>query len=447
MERMWIELLQDVGDKKKGDQIEVTRDVGQAYITAGLAKDAGTGPENTLLEGMRAEISAALQEQSTAIATLIRESTTAALRRPSVIEPGLSEADKREQAKGAMAEIMASVYFASNPHVDDERREKARDMLTKKYKCVRAASESGGATTGGYLVQPEYYQSLYMLAAESQVIVPRCRRIPMGSKELNWPALDQYKTPSKGQSAIYGGVQVYRKTESVQRTESDPVESSIQFVAEDMIGYHEVSRDLLADSIISYDALIREVFGMAFAWREDWECFQGIGGAQFQGIFNAKASKLVNRNTGNQILFADVVGMQANLMPQAWDTAIWVSNVTTYPQIAALKDAAGNAIFFSSAMAGITQRPIMTLNGRPLLITEKVPALGTTGDLCLIDPDKYAIGERSGMEVALSEHFKFDTDQVAFRFKKRNSGKPLMKKPYTQADGSNTQVSPFVILN
>jgi len=36
---------------------------------------------------------------------------------------------------------------------------------------------------------------------------------------------------------------------------------------------------------------------------------------------------------------------------------------------------------------------------------------------------------------------------VAYRFKIRHDMKPLWRAPYQQADGSSTQVAPFVILH
>jgi HK97 family phage major capsid protein len=88
-----------------------------------------------------------------------------------------------------------------------------------------------------------------------------------------------------------------------------------------------------------------------------------------------------------------------------------------------------------------------TLLGLPIRFTEKVPALGTTGCLSLIDPTQYGTADRQGLEVGISEHFLFDTDQIAFRFKIRNDGQPLWLAPYTSADAAATKFSPFVQLS
>ena len=78
--------------------------------------------------------------------------------------------------------------------------------------------------------------------------------------------------------------------------------------------------------------------------------------------------------------------------------------------------------------------------------TEKVPALGTKGDLMLLDPSFYVIGDRMQIEIAASEHVNFLKNQMTWRVVERVDGQPWLDKPVTLQDGA-TQVSPFVVLN
>jgi HK97 family phage major capsid protein len=78
--------------------------------------------------------------------------------------------------------------------------------------------------------------------------------------------------------------------------------------------------------------------------------------------------------------------------------------------------------------------------------TEKLPALGTKGDLLLFDPSFYVIGDRMSIEVAASEHVNFLANQMTWRVVERVDGQPWMDKPVTLQDASST-VSPFVVLN
>jgi len=87
------------------------------------------------------------------------------------------------------------------------------------------------------------------------------------------------------------------------------------------------------------------------------------------------------------------------------------------------------------------------LLGFPLYFSEKVPTLGSTGDLSLVAPSQFGVARREGLEMGVSEHFYFSTDLIAYRGKLRHDMKPLWRSYYQQADGSSTKVAPFVILH
>ena len=110
-----------------------------------------------------------------------------------------------------------------------------------------------------------------------------------------------------------------------------------------------------------------------------------------------------------------------------------------------LKDGANRAIFISIDQ-GATKSPNWSLLGRPVFPTEKVPALGTKGDLMLLDPSFYVVGDRMQIEIAASEHVNFLKNQMTWRVVERVDGQPWLDKPVTLQDGV-TQVSPFVVLN
>ena len=81
-----------------------------------------------------------------------------------------------------------------------------------------------------------------------------------------------------------------------------------------------------------------------------------------------------------------------------------------------------------------------------MVCSEKLPPLGTKGDLILIDPRYYLIGDRMQATLAVSDHVNFLKNQVTFRLTRRCDGQPWIEKPITLQDGATT-VSPFVVLN
>jgi HK97 family phage major capsid protein len=71
---------------------------------------------------------------------------------------------------------------------------------------------------------------------------------------------------------------------------------------------------------------------------------------------------------------------------------------------------------------------------------------GTAGDLALVAPNAYAVGTRSGILIAGSEHAYFTSDQYAWRITTRIDGQPRIDSTVKLNDGSNNPVSAFVRL-
>ena len=85
----------------------------------------------------------------------------------------------------------------------------------------------------------------------------------------------------------------------------------------------------------------------------------------------------------------------------------------------------------------------MVLFGIPVMVTEKLPALNTLGDVLLLDLQHYLIGDRQQVEITYSDHVAFLNNQGAWRFVSRVDGQPWVRSAVTLADATNT-LSPFV---
>ena len=136
--------------------------------------------------------------------------------------------------------------------------------------------------------------------------------------------------------------------------------------------------------------------------------------------------------------------MLSALLPASYTRAQWWVSPTVVTDLLQLKDGANRAIFISIDQ-GATKPPVWKLLNLPINITEKLPPLGTTGDVVLADPSLYVIGDRMMLEVAASEHVNFLKNQMTWRFVERIDGRPWLDGPITLQDGT-TKVSPFVVL-
>jgi HK97 family phage major capsid protein len=344
---------------------------------------------------------------------------------------------------------------------------------------TRTGTDSlSGGPTYGFTLKPNYIGSLFRIARESEVFANRTRPVPVTQgNETIWPLLDQFKAPTVlngiPQAAVFGGITMSYLGETTARVSSDALTDENRYKVVDLTGMTDFSRDYIVDNYIAMDSEVTRLFGEAVGWIKDWTYIRGDGVAKPQGYFNANATitggpSTNSREDAGQIEFEDLVWMMSHLAPMCWMDAIWLTNITTLTWLVAIKNHAGNYVYQPNALISQAQRPSLiggsslseaemvaapmgTMLGWPVYITEKVPILGTTGDLSLVCPYQYGDATKAGLEVGVSEHFYFSTDRIAYRFKMRHYGKSLWRAPYIQADnlttpGSGTQVSPFVIL-
>ena len=85
--------------------------------------------------------------------------------------------------------------------------------------------------------------------------------------------------------------------------------------------------------------------------------------------------------------------------------------------------------------SGIANGPATSILGRPLYLSEHLPALGDAGDICLLDPMLYVLGDRKQIIVDASPHIRFQYDETAFRVQARFDAQPALSTVLTPANG------------
>jgi HK97 family phage major capsid protein len=427
---MFIQLLKDFLGKKAGERLSVDDAEGQSLVAAGVASPVKDDAFNELVaRSMDSAVTAALHKFADA-QRLARKHAVPAL----FGENG--EGDPKGKSFGD--------WLLGVARNDRGYLEKHYGSRFTEWSQKAALGESSGAA-GGYTVPPEFYQGLMQVVAENTFIRPRAFVMPMAGATLQLPYLDITTVQSAGVSPFFAGVQMYWTAEAQTRTETEPAFKQMELKAYELSGYSVSSNVLLQDSVIGLEKFLMTLFAKAIAWFEEYAFLQGNGVGKPTGMLNAGAALSVTRAGANLVQFADVATMWSKLLPSSWNSAVWTFSPTVVPQLLQLKDGANRAIFISIDQ-GITKAPNWSLLGRPAFPTEKVPALGSTGDLMLLDPALYVIGDRMSVEVAASEHVNFLKNQMTWRVVERVDGQPWMEKPITLQDGS-TQVSPFVYLH
>lgn len=351
-------------------------------------------------------------------------------------KPIKSFADFLKAVRRGDTKRLASVY-GSYKMADDD------DGETKDIGDVSGAS-------GGYLIPTEFSTSLLQITPQSSPILSRVQTIPVSTSSGMWPVLDQYLTPvaGSGQTALAAGVTApYAASGSAggTLTEVSPLFEALQWRIHKIGGYTQVDNELMSDSPLAIEALLRALFNVAVSAKHEYYVLRGTGIGQPLGILNSSCIVNVTPSTNNLFSWIDVGQMQSHHKVIGTQTPVWLWHPSLWPDVLTMEvGTAGGAVWTSSMQAAQGNR----LNGYEYFQSEHLPQANNSGDVILADLFAYLLFRRQEISIAYSEHAGFLSDQATWRFTARADGMPWLRLPITLADpqGSYT-ISPFVIHN
>jgi HK97 family phage major capsid protein len=296
------------------------------------------------------------------------------------------------------------------------------------------------ASGGHFLVPPEHAAELLRVMTEGQQFVPRARRIPMARPTVDFPRLVQ--TEAEDTRPMFSFAAVEKIAEGAEKPEREPKFEQLVLNAIKYAAYTEASDELLVDSIVPLEPVITGGLSGAIGYEYERDCIRGSGTGEPQGWLGSDAEIAVTRQNADQIGTADVFNLEAQFFG---DAGVYMYHPSIIPQLYALNQS--NIIVWNPNLAdGVPG----TLLGRPLVSTHKLPLLGEKGDLSLIDPSFYLVGDLQAVTIANSVHFRFRNDVTAWRATFRGAGTPWPAGPFShESDGTDMtyEVSPFVVLN
>lgn len=294
----------------------------------------------------------------------------------------------------------------------------------------------------GYLVPEEFRSQLWDMGIEDSIVRKRATIYPMKRNQLNVPAYGGYDHSA----GVYGTITEQWTDESEQKTETDPKFEKIGLVAKKLACFTKSSDELKEDSAIPFGEVVGKAFAGAISFYTDRRYLNGDGAGKPMGVINAPATITEAGETGQSgtILYENIVKMYSQLLPAAWKEAVWVTHNTCLPQLMTLSYPVGTAGSHVPVLKEESGR--FFILGKELLVSEKVPALGTAGCLGLYNFRYYIIGMRKEVRIESSIHADFRSDITNWRAIVRTDGQPGPSDVTTLLDGS-TEVSPFVILD
>jgi HK97 family phage major capsid protein len=316
----------------------------------------------------------------------------------------------------------------------------------EKLTEIQNSFSTDAPSDGGFLIPEEFRSDLMMVALEHGLVRPRATIIPMSHQTISIPAVDD-KDHSGG--AVFGGVQTYWVDESTQPSESSGKFAAVKLDAKKLMAYLTCPSELPQDAP-AFNAYINQVLPQALAFEEDYRFIQGNGSGQPLGYLNGQGlvtATAVSGQGANTLIVDNLAAMFARLLPSSLMNSIWIADIGCFTQLAtlAVQGTLGNStpVWMNNGVIGA---PPMAIYGRPLYFTEKSPALGSAGDISLVDPTFYLIGDRQSVSVSMSEHVAFNSDKIAYKVIERVDGRPWLQNAITPRNNGNS-LSAYVCLS
>jgi HK97 family phage major capsid protein len=349
---------------------------------------------------------------------------------------------KAEERFSSVGEICQAIKEEARPTASPHRR-----ALLDKLERVRSFQNSFGSEdpgSGGFLIPEEMRSPLLELALEDTIVRSRATVIPMSTLRVPIPTVDD----TSHVSSVFGGVTFYWAEESSSLPESQASFGRVVLDAKKLVGFFKVPNELLADAP-AFGAWFDTRVPQGLAFSEDIAFLTETGAGTPQGVISSPGYVTTGGNSGsrataNEIAWSDLVSIYARMLPQSQNKAVWVASLDTFPQIAQLTLSTPGIWMGGYNATPAADAPPVTIMGRPVYFTEKVPKLGAVGDISLIDFSYYLIGDRQSVAVSASEHFAFQNDQTAYRIIERVDGRPWLQTALTPHNGSTSTLSPYV---
>jgi len=270
---------------------------------------------------------------------------------------------------------------------------------------LKAQSE-GTNSAGGFLVPDPLEQAILDVREEYGVARKVSRTFPMTADTLNVPSLTSGST-------------VYYPAENSAITESSAVWGNVGLTATKRACLMKWSNELGADALFSLADTLADYMGRALGIREDTEFIQGDGTSAFGSVtgLKNKAHSFVTGagTTWASLTLANLVSTVGTLGDKYHNGASWVMSRQFYSQVVLrlIADAGGNTI----DSLGVGSTGVQFL-GYPVNFSDQAPiATAVDIDSCYFGNfmDAVVFGDRSGIQIATSDHVNFAEDQVNIR--------------------------------
>ena len=361
-----------------------------------------------------------------------------------VYDGALHGGKPKDEGKGedkpftSLGEQLQAVYNFRKNHVEDKR-------LQRVNNAVLGVNEGSGAD-GGFVIQTDFAGMILESAVQQSPLLNRLDRYTCSSaaNSMRWISANETDVSK----SVFGGVQMYWAAEGATVAASKPQFREMKLDLEKMMGFCYCTDEMLQDA-----ALLTGFVGNAFSLAGDRllteSVISGDGVGKPKGLLNSKALITVDKEASQaagSFLGMNAVKMQARAMPRGRERLVWLMHPDLEEQLPYLSIQSGEAAkFLWNPEGGLGNFDTQRVLNKPVLFEDSCAALGTKGDILLVDPWQYILLTKGTAKQDWSIHVEFLTDQNCFRMVFRCNGTPKVDTPLT-IKNSTKKRSPFVAL-
>lgn len=323
-------------------------------------------------------------------------------------------------------------------------------MLPEAFtpRSLRAAAGSDEQGTyadpyGGFAVQSSLASGVLSTGHDLDPTAGRTTAVPMTTPIVEFLA----RTDKDHTTSVSGGFTVSRKMETAAAAASRGQMEMVTLKASSLFGLAYATEEILTDSPISFAAIIAAGFAAEFPANNLKEKIRGNGGNEFLGALNSPAKIEVAKETSQTaatINATNLIKMEARL----WGDGIWIANQGAKPQLRqaaiVVEGSVGGGLINVYSPSLREGMPDMLL-GKPIFYSEFASALGSVGDIMLVNWSQYLEALYQPLQSAESVHVRFVEHERAYKFWLRNAGAPWWRAALTPHKGADS-LSPIVTL-
>jgi len=361
-------------------------------------------------------------------------------------EQGATSAPRSPNGK-SYAKLFPNVQLSCGPF--ESRDDFWRSFLQRdrvadsRWSGLEAVQNTLVDSEGGVAMPTEVAAAVADVALEESIVMSRADIIPMQSEKKRVWAFDG---SSVSGGTLYGNASAQWTPEGGTATVVTLEAKKIELTARKLFLLVEESREI-SESGVGFSTELETTIGRALGWHADDAFLHGDGVGKPQGALTSAnpARILVTRAGANLIASADILSMAERLHPALFNESIWITSNPCLDQLTGAHVAGSNSdnfLFAPSQGEGLPN----TLLGRPIILSEKSPNLGTEADLALVAFSGYAVGIRQGIQIDSSMHVGFTRDTLTLRGLMRTDGQSKWISTFQPKDSNSATLSWAVVL-